>query len=102
MNGIIRCAVVEKIGDVPLSVFFSKPYILLSIRVATRLDLSNFYTEKVLRDYELAVGGYVNYSYDPSGINQPETRVFPAPTQIVDSFPLGTNIKYVFTFIEFN
>lgn len=97
----IRTVTVEQIGDAPFTVAFQKRYLLVVIRVANRIDLSNYYSEANLTDYELGTANYTNFEYDLGKVCNPGKRDFSSPKVISDSFPAGTLIRYVLTFLEF-
>lgn len=98
---VLRSFTVEQSGYNPIKLFFNKQYLLLCVRVANRIDLSDYYTESILRDYELAILGWVGFEYDKSQLNSPESRELPPPTEVVNSFPADAKIKYVITYLEF-
>lgn len=102
MTAKIRTIEHKQVGSAPFSVFFQKEYLLVVVRVANRTDLSNYYTERVLTPYELGVAGYTNFVYDKSKINQPGTREFTETSVITDSFPVGQEVTYVITYLEFD
>ncbi len=102
MNAIFRTVTVSQVGLLPIKLFFPRKYLLLSVRVRNRIELSNYYSETILRDYEFGVAGYVVSNFDNSSINSPENRILPVPVDIVNSLPVGFLVNYIITYIEFD